>query len=120
VATSAATVTARAPAAIAALFAEDAVQADPADQPPNVGRAAIATFFEGAIAASDGWTFTATDVHTCGSAAAFTFRIDLVAGGAPMAITGVEVFQVDDDGLLADVRAYWDGADVSFPAAAEA
>ena len=69
---------------IAALFAEDAVQADPASNPPNVGREAIRTFFENSISASESWTFTAKAVHTCADHVAIDFEISLVTGGATM------------------------------------
>ena len=98
-------VNSRDPNAIAALFTEDAVQADPASNPPNIGRAAIAAFFEGSIGASDSWTFTAKAVHTCAANVAIDFRIDLVTGGAAMAIDGIEVFSVGDDGLFTSVYA---------------
>jgi steroid Delta-isomerase len=101
-------------AEVAALFAEDAHQADPASNPPNVGRAAITAFFENSIAASDSWTFTAKAVHTCASTAAIDFEIDLVSGDATMHIEGIEVFEVGDDGLITSVNAYWDDADMTF------
>jgi steroid delta-isomerase len=103
----------RDPDAIAALFAEDAVQADPASNPPNVGRDAIRAFFAGSIEASDGWTFSAPTVHTCGDHVAINFQIDVDAGGATMVMTGIEVFAVDDEGLISSVYAYWDESDVS-------
>ena len=104
----------RDPAAIADLFAEDAVQADPASNPPNIGRAAIATFFENSIAASEAWTFTAKAVHTCAAHVAIDFEIAVETGGATMTIDGIEVFTIDDDGLFASVNAYWDDADLTF------
>ncbi len=107
-------VNARDPQAIAALFTEDAVQADPASNPPNVGRAAIAAFFEAGIDASETWTFTATAVHTCARNVAIDFEISLVTGGSTMTIDGIEVFAADDDGLFTSVHAYWDDADLSF------
>ncbi len=100
---------------IAALFTEDAVQADPASNPPNVGRASIASFFESSIAASDSWTFAATTVHTCGADVAIDFRISVQTGGSTMVIDGIEVFTTDADGLFTSARAYWDEADLSFP-----
>jgi steroid delta-isomerase len=109
-----AAVNSRDAAGIAALFAEDAHQADPASNPPNVGRAAIATFFENSIAGSDSWTFTAKAVHTCASTVAIDFGIALVAGGATMHIEGIEIFEVGDDGLFTSVNAYWDDADMTF------
>jgi steroid delta-isomerase len=98
---------------IAACFTEDAVHADPVSNPPNVGRAAIATFFESGIAASDGWTFTASDLHTCAHQVAMHFAIAVETGGASMTIEGIEVFRVDDAGLFRSVHAYWDDSDVS-------
>jgi steroid Delta-isomerase len=99
--------------AIAALFAEDAVQADPASSPTNVGRAAIATFFENGIEASESWVFTAKSVHTCADHVAIDFGISVETGGTTMTIEGIEVFVTDDDGLFTSVHAYWDEADVT-------
>jgi steroid Delta-isomerase len=104
----------RDPDAIAELFTEDAVQADPASAPPNIGRAAIASFFADGIAASESWTFSADDVHTCGSAVAVDFSISVRLGGGTMRIRGIEVFGASDDGRFASAHAYWDDADVSF------
>jgi steroid Delta-isomerase len=109
------TINGRDPEAIADLFTEDAVQADPASNPPNVGRDAIAAFFEGSIAASDSWTFTAKAVHTCAAVVAIDFEISVVAGGATMIIDGIEVFTTDAEGLFTSVYAYWDDADLTFP-----
>jgi steroid delta-isomerase len=108
------TINRRQPEAIAGLFTEDAVQADPASNPPNVGRAAIASFFADSIAASDSWTFTAKTVHTCAAQAAVDFQISVQTGGATMLIDGIEVFTTDDDGLFRSLYAYWDDADLSF------
>ena len=108
------TINGRRPEAIAALFSPDAVQADPASNPPNVGRAAIATFFENSIAASDGWTFTAKAVHTCAATVAIDFEISVQTGGATMVIDGIEIFTVDEDGLFTSVYAYWDESDLTF------
>ena len=109
-----AAINSREPQRIAELFAEDAVQADPASNPPNIGRAAIATFFEISIAGSDSWTFTAKAVHTCADHVAIDFAIALVTGGSEMSIEGIEIFVVGDDGLFTSVHAYWDDADLSF------
>ncbi len=104
----------RHPAAIARFFTEDAIQADPASNPPNIGREAIATFFENSIAASEAWTFTAKAVHTCAAHVAIDFEIAVVTGGATMTIDGIEVFTTDEEGLFATVYAYWDDADLTF------
>jgi steroid Delta-isomerase len=106
-------VNARDPQAIADLFTEDGIQADPASNPPNVGREAIATFFEDGIAASENWTYTAKAVHTCADHVAIDFAIVVETGGTAMTIDGIEVFVTDDDGLFTSVHAYWDDADLT-------
>ncbi len=108
------TINSRRPEAIAALFAEDAIQADPASNPANVGRPAILAFFENSVAASDSWTFSAKAVHTCADHVAIDFAIDVETGGATMTIHGIEVYVVGADGLFTSVYAYWDDADLSF------
>jgi steroid delta-isomerase len=113
IATYVSTLNTRDPDAIAALFAEDAVQADPASNPPNVGRAAIRAFFTASIGASEGWTFSASAVHTCGDQVAFNFQIEVKSSDTTMTIGGIEVFTVNDDGLIASVNAYWDEADLA-------
>ncbi len=100
--------------AMAALFTPDAIQADPASQPPNVGREAITAFFTNGIAASQGWTFEASDVHTCASSVAFHFQINVDLGEGSMVVNGLEVFESNDDGLFTSAHAYWDDADVTF------
>jgi steroid delta-isomerase len=109
-----AAINARDAAGVGALFAEDARQADPASNPPNIGRAAITAFFESSITGSDSWTFAAKSLHTCASIAAIDFEIDVVAGGTTMHIEGIEVFEVGEDGLFTSANAYWDDADMTF------
>jgi uncharacterized protein (TIGR02246 family) len=108
------TINGRDPAAIAELFTEDAIQADPASQPANVGREAITAFFASGIDASEDWTFEATDVHTCGPNVAIDFRITVRLAESAMTIAGIEVFQAADDGRFASAHAFWDDADVTF------
>jgi steroid delta-isomerase len=100
--------------AIAAQFTEDAHHHDPVSNPPNIGRAAIVSFFENGIAASEAWTFTAKAVHTCADHVAIDFEIAVVTGGATMTIAGIEIFDADEDGRFTSVSAYWDDADLSF------
>jgi steroid delta-isomerase len=108
------TINARDPEAIAALFTEDAVQADPASSPPNVGRTAITAFFANGIAASEGWVFEAERIHTCAATVAIDFRITVSLGGGSMVVSGIEVFESADDGRFTSAHAYWDDADVTF------
>lgn len=107
-------INARVASDIASLFAEDAIQADPASQPANEGRAAIEAFFTAGIEASEAWTFRASDLHPCGNAVAFSFAIDVVTGGATMTIAGIEIFTFDDSGLVRTAHAYWGDDDITF------
>ncbi|MGH9092045.1 MAG: nuclear transport factor 2 family protein [Acidimicrobiales bacterium] len=109
-----AAVTARDAAAVAALFAEDAVQRDPATAPPNEGRAAIEAFFQSAVDASTATRFEALAVHTAGDHVAIDFRVAVTLEAGAMTIEGIEVFTVGADGLIGEVTAYWDDADVTF------
>jgi steroid delta-isomerase len=107
-------VTSRDVDAVAALFTEDAVQADPANTPPNVGREAIHAFFTSAVEASEATRFEALAVHTCGNQVAIDFKVTVTLESGNMVISGIEVFTVTDDDRISAVAAYWDDADVSF------
>ena len=100
--------------AIGALFTTDAIQADPASGPSNIGREAITQFFANGIAASTDWTFQAVHVHTCGSTVAIDFGISIELDQGAMGVTGIEVFEVAADGLFSSANAYWDDVDVTF------
>lgn len=109
-----AAVTSRDPAAVAGLFAEDAVQRDPVSAPANEGREAIRTFFQAAVDASTATTFRALAVHTAGDHVAIDFEVVVSLEAGTMTISGIEVFTVGADGLISGVSAYWDEADVTF------
>jgi hypothetical protein len=60
-------------------------------------------------------TFEVEEVHPVADKAAIRFQITLgLAGGATMYIRGVEVFTIEDDGLISAVEAYWGEEDVTF------
>jgi len=101
--------------AYAALFTADAVQVDPYPTPPNVGRDAIRGFIQRSFDACEAMTFEPVEVHPVGDRAAITFHITVsLAGGGTMHIRGVEIFTVDDDGLISAVDAYWGDEDLVF------
>jgi ketosteroid isomerase-like protein len=110
----AAAVTSRDVDAIVALFTEDAVQADPANTPPNVGHEGIGAFFKSAGEASEDTLFEALAVHTCGNNVAIDFRVTVTLETGRMIISGIEVFTVADDCRISAVSAYWDDADITF------
>ena len=101
--------------AYAALFAADAVQVDPYPTPPNVGRDAIRAFIQRSFDACEAMTFEPVEVNPVGDRAAITFHITVtLGGGATMHIRGVEIFTVDDEGLITAVDAYWGDEDLTF------
>lgn len=112
----AAAVTSRDVDAIVALFTEDAVQRDPANQPARTGRDEIRAFFQSAVDASSATRFEALAVHTCGNEVAIDMRVTVTVDGGVMVIAGIETFTVADDGRISAVCAYWDDADISFSA----
>ena len=88
-----------------ALFAEDARQEDPVGTPPNVGRDAIRAFFERANQVPFSTTLTGPLLVT-GQHAAVHFTIEVPTGGdAPMVVRVIDLIRLDDDGLIADLRA---------------
>ena len=98
------------------LFTADAVQADPANVPANVGRDAIGTFFKNAFDASTASTWEATSLHVCGDHVGVDFRVEVSLDAGSMTIEGVEVFTFAADARIAAVSAYWGDADITFNA----
>ena len=97
-------------AAFVALFTADATQVDPVPSPANVGRDAIGGFFDGAMNMADDLTLFVDRTIVCGNQAAVTFHVEATMGGTKMGFSGVDIFTVDDAGLIAAITAYWDPA----------
>ena len=99
-------------AACVALFAPSAEWHDPVGEPPHVGHAGIGAFWDQAHAMADSIELVPRDVIVCADQAAMVFEIHVTMGGAEtpttMIMDAVEIFVVDDDGLIAELRAYWD------------
>lgn len=99
--------------AIAALFAPDAVVADPVDQPEMVGRDAVRDFFAGTHQGVEGFELRITGpIRAVGSFAAVPLQAETTMGGTTLLIDIIDVFTFDDDGLIADMRAYWTASDI--------
>ena len=98
---------------IAALFAEDAVLADPVDQPAKVGRAAIRDFFAGTHDGTQGFELAITGpIRAVGSWAAVPLRAVTQIGDSTFTVEIIDVFTFDDDGSISEMRAYWTAADI--------
>lgn len=97
-------------AAFLALFTEDAVQIDPVPAPANVGHDAIGGFFDNAMNMAPDLTLFVDRTIVCGDQAAVDFHVEATLGGVKMGFAGVDVFTVNDAGLITAITAYWDPA----------
>jgi steroid delta-isomerase len=95
-------------AAVLDCFAPDAVWHDPVGQPPHVGREGIGAFFDQTRTMVDRIEMKLNDVIVCGSEAAMLFEIHATIGGNTMIMDAVETLEVDDNGKIAAMKAYWD------------
>lgn len=99
--------------AVAALFAEDAVVADPVDQPAHQGREAVRAFFAGTHEVLDAMDLHATGpVRAVADWAAVPLEAITTMGDFRMVVEIIDVFTFDEDGLIADMKAYWTASDI--------
>ena len=89
-------------------FAHDGVIEDPVGTPAHAGRDARGAFWDTVHQLTEQMTFDVKDVVVCGSEAAMVFRIHAGTADAGIVLDAVDVFQIDDDGKIASMRAYWD------------
>lgn len=94
---------------VVALFAQDAVVADPVHEPEHVGRDAVRAFFAGTHDMVDSIELSATGpMRAVDRWVAVPMRAVSTIGGSKVAVDIIDVFTFDHDGLIADMRAYWD------------
>jgi len=89
-------------------FAIDGVIVDPVGTPPHAGREARGAFWDTVHQLTERMTFDVKDVVVCGSEAAMVFGIHASTGDAGIVLDAVDIFEVDDDGKISSMRAYWD------------
>ncbi len=95
------------------LFAENATLTDPVPSQAHVGRSAIESFWMGMTGVADRLVMRRHELHVCGNEAALVYTMTLeTEQGAGTAFDGVEIFIVDDEGLIASARAYWDPSEL--------
>ncbi|CAB4691351.1 MAG: hypothetical protein F2942_02810 [Actinobacteria bacterium] len=100
--------------AIAAIFAEDAVVADPVDKPAFVGRAAVREFFAGTHEFAESLELVVTGpIRAVDHFAAAPLRAITSMGGAKFAVDIIDVFTFNDDGLVTEMKAYWTATDIA-------
>lgn len=93
---------------IVELFSDDAVAYDPADQPPHVGREAIAAFFTGSREMADSLVIELTGpIRVAGNQAAFPLVARTTIGDMGIEIDIIDVMTFDDAAAITEMRAYW-------------
>ncbi|WP_433142904.1 nuclear transport factor 2 family protein [Actinomadura nitritigenes] len=94
----------------ASAFAEDGAFHDPVGQPPTVGRDAIRDFIASVLPRFRPFLgLTPVEAHTVGRSVAVSWRGAAVSlSGAPVNWSGINVYELDGDGLIREARAYFD------------
>ena len=91
------------------VFTEDGVIVDPVGTPPHVGREARRAFWDNVHQLTEKIRCDVKDVIVCGNEAAMVFQINAGGGeGGGIVLDVVDVFEVDDDGNITLMKAYWD------------
>ncbi len=97
---------------VVALFSPDARAWDPVDADPHVGSDGLRAFFGGTHEMVDSLTLSLTGPIRCaGDHAACPLMVHTVMGDSWIEIDIIDVMTFDDDGLIREMRAYWNFAD---------
>ena len=99
---------------VAAMFSRDAVVRDPVDAAPVEGREAIAAFFEhGSTMITELVVDGPIRVTGDGRSIAAPMRATLDLGGSPFLLRAIDVMDLDDMGLIGEMRAYYGPGDMA-------
>jgi steroid delta-isomerase len=96
-----------------ATFAPDAISYDPVGAPPTVGHDGLRQFFAAIAGAFDKVGLTEDQVFIAGNGAAvkWTGR-GKGKNGREVRFEGIDIFELNEEGLIQTVRAYWNPAEV--------
>lgn len=94
-----------------ATMAEDVESHDPVGAPVMKGRAALRQFFDGITAAFEQVGLTPDSIFVAGNGAAvkWTGR-GTGKNGRTVTFEGVDVFEINEAGLIQTIKAYWNPA----------
>ncbi|MEZ5709833.1 MAG: nuclear transport factor 2 family protein [Blastomonas sp.] len=101
-----------APDAMAALFSDDATVEDPIGTTTHHGREAIASFYGQAISTGAKISLQGP-ICMAGLHAAFPFAVSLSINGQEHRIDVIDTFRFDEDGCIAEMRAYFEASDLT-------
>src|ERR687891_1843829 len=91
------------------VFADDGVIIDPVGTPPHAGREARGAFWDTVHQLTGKVVFDVKDVIVCGNEAAMVFQIHAGSGeGGGIVLDAVDTFEIDDDGKVTLMKAYFD------------
>lgn len=101
------------PEAIANTFAEDGTTYDPVGSPGVNGRDAIREFFSSIYKNFKSVALTEDSIFIAGNGAAVKWTgKGTSANGKDVNFEGIDVFEVDVDGKIRTIRAYWNPAEM--------
>jgi steroid delta-isomerase len=96
-----------------ATFAPDAEAYDPADAPPHKGHDGLRQFFEGITSALKEVELHPDQTFIVGREAAVKWTGSGVGkNGRKVHFEGIDIFELNDDGLIQKTRAYWNPAEL--------
>jgi len=94
------------------LFADGATVEDPLGSAPIQGANQIGSFFDAATSATLHLELEQDSIRVRGNHVAFRFQLELGAGQSQLATKPVDVVDLDDDGRIVSLVAYWKPADL--------
>lgn len=101
------------PEAIANNFAEDGTTCDPMGTPPITGRAAIREFFDSILKNFKSVALTEDSVFVAGTGAAVKWTgSGTSASGKEVKFEGIDAFEINQDGKIQSLWAYWNPAEM--------
>lgn len=99
--------------AFANTFAEDGATCDPMGTPPISGRPAIREFLESICKNFKSVALTEDSVFVAGSGAAVKWTgTGTSAAGKEVKFEGIDVFEINQDGKIQSLSAYWNPAEM--------
>ncbi len=99
------------PVEMAACFAEDCTSQDPADSPMLKGRAEVQQFFETIVALFASVELREEFVSIRANEAAVKWKgFGIGKNGCEVTFEGIDLIEVNKDGKIQTLRAYWDPA----------
>ena len=94
-----------------ALFAADATAADPVGTPPHHGRDRLRAFLSGVLQQFETFGLVENNVYCVpGGAAVKWTGVGRGRNGRDVTFEGIDVFEMDNHGLIRSLSAYWNAA----------